>query len=193
MAPSDAAAAIRSEPGAERQAAVEMDALARGLLLMRASTTSIVRLQLAMERCDRRVAIESLDDLMLLDRRIGDLVGTLETDGLSADFEALDHRQRALAVERLVLAAGTKGPNLTPLSDQWIEQAPITLDVARRTEAVPGCIEPDAAEEPRRNHFGIALILLIAAAILFGTAAFLLLTDAGRGLIGGLTAWNGVF
>ena len=188
MAASDAAAAIRSEPGGEGQAALEVDALARGLLLLRASTTSIVRLQLAMERCDRQVAIESLDDLMLLDRRIGDLVGALATGGLSADVEALDHRQRALAVERLVLAAGTSGPNLTPVGDHWLDQAPITLDGARRTQAVPACIEPDAADEPRRIRLGRALIVLVTAAILFGTAAFFLLTDAGRGLIGGLAA-----
>ena len=185
MAASDAAAAIRSEPNAEGHKAVEMDALARGLLLVRASTISIVRLQLAMERCDRRVAIESLDDLMLLDRRIGDIVDTLAADDLTADAEALDRRQRALAVERLVLAAGTSGAGLTPLGDQWIEQPPITLAVARQTEAVPACIAPDAAEEPRRNHIGLALIVLITAATLFGAAAFFFLTDAGRGLIGG--------
>jgi len=186
MAASDAAAAFRSEPASEGQAAVEMHALARGLLLVRASTASMVRLQLAMERCDRRVAIESLDDLMLLDRRIGDLVGALATDDWSADVEALDHRQRALAVERLVLAAGTSGPNLTPLGDHWIEQAPITLTVARQTEAVPACIETDDEErEPRRNHIGLALVLLVIAAILFGTGAFFFLTDAGRELIGG--------
>ena len=46
--------------------------LAEGLMLVRASTLKIVRLQLAMERQDRRVALEAVDDLVALDRLLRD-------------------------------------------------------------------------------------------------------------------------
>ena len=42
------------------------DALAEGLMLVRASTLKMIRLQLAMERHDRRAAIEAVDDLVAL-------------------------------------------------------------------------------------------------------------------------------
>ena len=46
------------------------DDLVEGLVLVRASTLKLARLQLALERRDRRVALESVDDLMGFDERL---------------------------------------------------------------------------------------------------------------------------
>lgn len=173
MTASGAAASILSarDTGAE--------ALAQGLLLARASTINLARLQLAMERCDRRAAIETLDELLTIERRMGALAGDLAPDDLRDEAGELDEQHRALAVERLVLAAGTKGPLLAAVPERWIDQPPSA------PEAVPACIAADTPEELRRVDAGHALVALIVAALLAGTAAFLFFTHAGRGLIGG--------
>src|SRR3546814_5591924 len=49
--------------------------LARGMLLLRASNMNVMRLQLAMERSDRRLAMEELDCLVALD---GEIKGFIE-------------------------------------------------------------------------------------------------------------------
>lgn len=189
MAAGEVAAPVRAANAAEKGAPSEPDPLALSLLLMRASTTGIVRLQLAMERCDRRVAIETLDELKQIDRRMGDLAESLPAEGLAAEMLALEAQQRALAVERLVLAAGTSGPQLRPISDRWVEQTPRA--VPAEAGDMPACIAPEAAEEPRRDPAGLAIVLLMVAALMVGTAAFFFLTDAGRGLIGGVAATTG--
>jgi len=56
----------------ETEAPVGSEELAEGLMLVRASTLKMIRLQLAMERHDRVVAQEAVDDLVALDRRLED-------------------------------------------------------------------------------------------------------------------------
>ena len=53
--------------------------LAEGLMLVRASTLKVIRLQLAMERRDRRVALEAVDDLVALDRSLEDYLAKVPT------------------------------------------------------------------------------------------------------------------
>lgn len=82
------------------------DELAEGLMLVRASTLKMIRLQLAMERRDRRVAIEAVDDLVALDRRLQQYL-----DEVPAVHEPLllkreiESERAALNHERLTLAA----------------------------------------------------------------------------------------
>ena len=175
---------------AEDRIAIGSEALAQGLLLVRSATINVVRLQLAMERCDRRAAIETMDEVMRLDRRLDELVGALAPDRLTDEAGAVERQHRALAVERLVLVAGTSGPHLTPVSSHWIDPEPSGAG-SSMSEAVPSCIEPDAPEEAHSGHAGLALLLLAALALLCGTAAYLLLTESGRGLVGGWTAISG--
>src|SRR5260370_38296493 len=62
-------------PARERDLAppsIGSEELAEGLMLVRASTLKVVRFQLAMERQDRRVALEAVDDLVAPDRRLRD-------------------------------------------------------------------------------------------------------------------------
>jgi hypothetical protein len=83
------------------------EVLAEGLMLVRASTLKIIRLQLAMERRDRRVALEAVDDLVALDRSLEEFltnVPAAEDDGLFSNV--LELERSALNVEKHTLAAG---------------------------------------------------------------------------------------
>src|SRR3954469_855990 len=82
------------------------DELAEGLMLVRASTLKMIRLQLAMERHDRRVALEAVDDLVLLDRRLQDYLADVSLPIEQAMFRReLEVERAALAREKLTLAA----------------------------------------------------------------------------------------
>lgn len=94
--------------------------LARGLMLLRASNMNVVRLQLAMERRDRRLAMEAVDDLVALDREIGGFVSAMPQarshfGDLSREIEG---QRTAIAAEKLVLAGGKSGPRLRTGAEQ---------------------------------------------------------------------------
>jgi len=84
------------------------DELARGLTLVRASALKMARLHVAMERRDRRLVLETMDDLVSLDDEIRDLVDQIprsdsEIDLLQSELEA---QRAALAREKLALVGG---------------------------------------------------------------------------------------
>ena len=81
--------------GRELEAPVGSEELAEGLMLVRASNLKMIRFQLAMERNDRRVALETVDDLVALDRRLQDYIE--ETPGVS---EQLLFRKRLMRIAR---------------------------------------------------------------------------------------------
>ena len=89
-------------------AAVGSDALAEGLMLVRASTLKMIRLQLAMERKDRRVALEAVDDLVALDRRLQDYLADVTAPELEVERAALNREKLTLAAE--VIRAEPKPP-----------------------------------------------------------------------------------
>ena len=80
--------------------------LSEGLMLLRASTLKIIRLQLAIERHDRQAALATVDDLIMLDRRLQSCF-----DGVPATGEQLmlrrelDCERTARNQEKLTLAA----------------------------------------------------------------------------------------
>jgi hypothetical protein len=81
--------------------------LAEGLMLVRASTLKIVRLQLAMERQDRRVALEAVDDLVALDRLLQDYLADVPAAaGQAVLRDALADERAMLNREKLALASG---------------------------------------------------------------------------------------
>ena len=76
-------------------------------MLVRASTLKIIRLQLAMERRDQRVALEAVDDLVALDRSLEQFLSHYpkeHEDGLLGNV--LELERSALNVEKHTLAAG---------------------------------------------------------------------------------------
>ena len=101
------AAAVAAPEG--RRAAVGADDLAQGLLLVRASAIKVVRFQLAMERQDRRLALQTVDDLVLLDRKIETFMSGMPRAGEAAGAleRELEAQRQALAREKFTLAAGT--------------------------------------------------------------------------------------
>jgi len=111
-------------------------------MLVRASTLKMIRLQLAMERNDRRVAVEAVDDLVALDRRLRDyLDGVPAADeqllfrrALEADRERLNHEKLTLAAEvlRRTLEPQVEEPKA---ADDWPgpRDLPIEEAVPRRS------------------------------------------------------------
>ena len=92
--------------GRELEAPVGSEELAEGLMLVRASNLKMIRFQLAMERNDRRVALETVDDLVALDRRLQDYIE--ETPGASKQLlfrKEVDADRALLNREKMTLAA----------------------------------------------------------------------------------------
>jgi len=134
--------------------------LAEGLMLVRASTLKVVRLQLAMERQDRRVALEAVDDLVALDRRLQDYLADVPAAAEQLLFRrALDDERAILNHEKLALTSGVVRR----------EPAPPVVEA-------PVAIEPEAASwddfdftpaednHPHRAIFWFALVLALLAA-----------------------------
>lgn len=136
------------------------DELAEGLMLFRAGTLKMIRLQLAMEQRDRRVALEAVDDLVALDRQLQDYLAQMPSPLVTREVMGeLEDERAALNREKLALAAG----------------------VIRR-EVPPPAPEPDAVawgsrdfaladQQRRRRGLGwlAGLVILISA---LGGAAF---------------------
>src|SRR4249919_704470 len=137
---------------------VGSDALAEGLMLVRASTLKIVRLQLAMERQDRRVALEAVDDLVALDRLLQDYLADVPAAAEQSRLsDALDDERAMLNREKLALASGI------------VRREPVTLPVE-----APIVVEPEIVAwhdfdftpvEERRPHRAILWFALVLAAL----------------------------
>jgi hypothetical protein len=165
---------------------------AEGLMLLRASTLKIIRLQLAIERHDRNVALEAVDDLIALDRRLQNYLEAVPATGDQLVFRReLDTERAALNEEKLTLAAEVlrRPTNTVEQPDskkaQPIEQAePVRADDdwlgPRNLQLEP--------EEPRRKRWWLAIVPipamgLAAAAYFVGVPdAAAWLTEVARAL-----------
>ena len=147
---------------------VGSEALAEGLMLVRASTLKMIRLQLAMERNDRRGALEAVDDLVELDRKLQHYLGDAPAlFGQERMRDELDRDAAELQREKLSLAAEViRRPEPTVLS----------FPVPEPVETAP---EPEETtwveweeEPPRRRAWKWAIggFVLVAGAI--GGAVF---------------------
>ena len=135
--------------------AIGSDELAEGLMLVRASTLKMIRLQLAMERHDRRVALEAVDDLVALDRRLQEYLAAVPAAEEQLLFKnELDAERAMLNREKLTLAAEVLRRPPEPL----IEEA------QPAEEAWLGPAElPVEEEEPRRRRWWLAAIPVLAS------------------------------
>jgi hypothetical protein len=128
-------------------AAVGSDELAEGLMLVRASTLKMIRLQLAMERHDRRVALEAVDDLVALDRRLESYLGDVPAPELQVERAALNR-------EKLTLAA------------EVIRSEPRPVDAAPEPVPEPTWEQvPFEEEKPSRATWWLAAALLLLSAL----------------------------
>ena len=139
---------------------IDGEEFAAGLMLVRASTLKIIRLQLALERQDRRVALEEVDDLLAIDRHLQAYLAASDS-GLCQ--EQLNAERLLLNREKLTLAAGVlrRAPEpeveeAGPAVEDWLGPADFALEF----------------EEPRRRRWGwlafaFLLIAIVALAIYF--------------------------
>ena len=99
-------------------AQVGSDELAEGLMLVRESTLKIIRFQLAMERQDRRVALEAVDDLVALDRKLRDYLADVPAPELEVERAALNHEKLTLAAE-VIRSEKAIEPVPPPPTESW--------------------------------------------------------------------------
>jgi hypothetical protein len=158
--------------------AIGSDELAEGLMLVRASTLKIIRLQLAMERRDRRVALEEVDDLLALDRRLQDYLGDVER---SPFFRELETERAALNREKLTLAAEVVRREAPPLSapEPQAEEAPSPVAVEAPDPELWGSFAfAEAEAERRRRGIRWLALVLVLLSIIAGTAYVLASPEA---------------
>lgn len=159
---------------------VGSDTFAEGLMLVRASTLKMIRLQLAMERHDRLVALEAVDELVALDLRLQDYLdsvpGALDRPGFRT---AADEDRAALNREKLTLAAEVLRRPAHPAP----EAKP--LPQAQADEGVTVENEPVQRHRARWSLLAIPLIpaLAVVAWLVFAN------TLALRGVAAGAQGW----
>jgi hypothetical protein len=112
-------------------AAVGSDERAEGLMLDRASTLKLIRLQLAMERKDRRVALEAVDDLVALDRRLQNYLADVTAPELEVERAALNREKLTLAAE--VIRAEPKPQLAEPIASEAWDDVVFEEERPRRT------------------------------------------------------------
>jgi hypothetical protein len=156
------------------------DDLVEGLVLVRASTLKLARLQLALERRDRRVALEAVDDLVRFDESLEQhLAGLREPHAHSIMDLAVAVERAALNREKLTLAAEIISNGSEA---QVLPQEEPVIDPPAVSEAAPEQLaeEPFPAEEwadaweenlpPRRKWWPALLatvLVVVAAAVAF--------------------------
>ncbi len=159
--------------------------LARGLTFLRASNMQVMRLQLAMEREDRRGIMAAIDELVGLDRELARFIETIpdpELDGIGREIEAQKHD---LMEQRVVLARGKLGPALRPVPDASApmpapEPELLLSAVAPAAHAAPvEAPRPPRRRRSRRWPWALAVLLVLALA---GAVAAYLMFGAQWGL-----------
>jgi hypothetical protein len=135
--------------------------LAEGLMLVRASALKIIRLQLAMERRDQRVAQEAVDDLLALDRCLQEFLTHYPIphgDGLFGNV--LELERSALNVEKHTLAAGISNRGW-----QVAAPAPDASDDASIQEWAAPTSEPYEFETPSWWRWTAIVLLVVGVAV----------------------------
>lgn len=157
--------------------------LAKGLLLLRASNMNVIRLQLAMERSDRRIAMEALDGLVALDREIRGFMEEMPPPDpeFSAMARRIDDQKMAIASEKLIFAAGRRGPAIASGTEARMRLEPVAeANVGRslNRSATPfepapetGPCEYHADEEPARRIPWAAILAALLVLLLGAVAA----------------------
>jgi hypothetical protein len=154
-------------PAQQREPEPGSGEVAEGLMLWRASTLRMIRLQLAMEKGDRRATLETVDDLVALDRQLQDYLAPHVPSTVMAELEA---ERAALNREKLTLAAGViRRPEpvievAQPPADDWL-----------------GPRELAEQEEPRRGRRWMIAIPIAGSAI--GGVAYVLASPAAQALL----------
>ena len=149
------------------------DELAEALMLVRASALKVIRLQLAMERNDRRVASEAIDGLVALDHRLEQYLENVPFQRHDALEQAMLLDRSALNREKLTLAAEVRrGSGAKGLFDGPSLADPTTRDLITRPASEERAAQeaewiPEQYEENSRWWrwtVGLLLLAMVAAA-----------------------------
>lgn len=151
--------------------------LAEGLMLLRASTLKVIRLQLAIERQDRRVALEAMDDLVALDDELQKCLA-----GMPAPLELAD-LQDALASERSSLDREKLGLAAEVISGRSRAEAALVGPEPYRPDPEPAVPAPsydwqrfryeeDEPASSKRGRLWAGAVILILSALV--AAAYML-------------------
>ncbi|HVI06283.1 MAG TPA: hypothetical protein VM711_09355 [Sphingomicrobium sp.] len=165
--------------------------LSEGLMLLRASTLKIIRLQLAIERHDRQVALAAVDDLVALDRQLQDYLGVPATGEQLLFQRQLDRERAALNEEKLTLAAeilrrpASIAERLEPVEQLDLvepDQAGHAEPVQEVEDWLGPCDLDLKWEEPRRSRWWLAIIPILLLSLGVAAYFFISLPDAAAWL-----------
>lgn len=166
----------------ESAAAAGSTELAEGLTLLRASTLKIIRLQLAIERHDRQVALEAVDELVALDRKLQDYLEQAPATGDRLMFRReLDSDRAALNEEKLTLAAGILRRPANSIEQRDPAQ---DADSAEGNDdwLGPGDLQFEPEEPRRRSRWWLATVPVLVSAALASGAYFVGFPEASAWL-----------
>jgi hypothetical protein len=168
-------------PARQRETAASIGSgeLAEWLMLVRASNLKMIRLQLAIGRDDRRVALEAVDDLVALDRCLKEYLTEVPAaprqlflwKAVEADREMLDREKLMLAAE-VTLRRGAAIESAESANDDWLGPSDL----------------PEPVEEPRRRRWWLVAAVPVLGLALAGGAYVTQQPEAQAWLAAALTA-----
>ncbi|WP_157217742.1 hypothetical protein [Flavisphingomonas formosensis] len=171
------------------------DELVQGLMLVRASTMKVIRLQLAMERRDRRLALQTMDDLVDLDGRIRDFLQDIPVSPtvITRMQREMEEQRICLAREKFTLTAGVgKASAAVP---GWIEPPPAAgAGLPESTDEIyaePAAVERAGDDAETGRPWPVLLLALLFLVTALVCAGMLIGTGAWNELIARLTALTG--
>ncbi len=141
------------------------EAIAEGLTLLRASALKLIRLQLAISRNERGAALEAVDGLLVLDRRLREYLaafpavgeGSGIASGIDADRSALNSEKLSLSAEILRRHRGGSGAIGATHDSNAVELHEEVLPS-------PAILGSPAHRRSRRLTFALLLLLLAGLA-----------------------------
>ena len=153
-----------------------MQALRNGLELARASQLTMLRLQLALHKSNRRTAMQALDDLLDIDAEMEGLAAMLAgVPTQPADSSALAGfiglQKAAIAVEKHVLTGGDWRSDATPRAIAAPEDGAGGVDL-REQPPLPDDEEQEDRTGGRRWMHVLAVVIIVAL-LGFGLMAYL--------------------
>ena len=189
----DAGGAIERLPEAHPARAAEDRDIDQALLLVQEGMLKMLRFQLALVRQDRRVAMQTIDGVISLERELAEYVQSSATarPRRAASQAAIAEDRAALVREKFTLAAG-HGREAGYGAEAVREREGMNCEALRREES-PTEVEPDRAadlEIPPPAHETASLVpkLLCGVAVL----VLILVVAAWTGALpdwGQLEAW----
>jgi hypothetical protein len=154
-----------------------------------------------MERRDRRLALKTVDDLMVLDGKIRDFLDDMPgvASSIGPMQQDIEEQRSSLAREKLTLGAGISTSVVAGGVRDWLEPASSANEFAstefseaQQTEVASGNLLSEASEATSDRSispvFRVGILLLVIA---MACAGFVLATGMGEDWITGIVHRGG--